>query len=137
MTPVQHFAIGTSYAGLVNVESLTTQAANMSPRVEYRAYREAVVTGDNGRKAIGAPIIVWNFGYIYSDALSSLRTLCPGAASSVVIRTRTEDANPASSGQYVCYEATMIWPELDSYQYRAGTYQPFQLLFQNPVVYTP
>jgi hypothetical protein len=39
----QYFAIGTSYAGLVNVESLTTQAANMSPRVEYRAYRETVI----------------------------------------------------------------------------------------------
>jgi hypothetical protein len=54
-----------------------------------------------------------------------------------VIRTRTEDANPTSSGQYVYYEATMIWPELDSYQYQSGKYQPFQLLFQNPVVYTP
>lgn len=134
---VQHFAIGTSYAGLVNVESMTSQAANMSPRAEYRAYREALVTGDNGRKAIGAPVIIWQFGFIYSDMFSSFRALCPGAASSVVIRTRPEQAEQTSSGQYVFYEATMIWPELDSYQYQAGKYQPFQLLFQNPVVYTP
>lgn len=133
---VQHFAIGTSSGALVNVEAMTSAAANMSPKAEYRAYRESVVSGDNGRVGLGSPIIIWEFGYIYSDMFSSFRALCPGAASDVVIRTRAENADPTSSGQYVTYAAKMIWPELDSYEYRAGKYQPFQLVFQNPVVMT-
>jgi hypothetical protein len=134
---VQFFGIGTSSGALVNVEDMTTQAGNMSPRADYRSYRETVVTGDNGRVGLGSPIIIWEFGYVYADMFNSFRALCPGPSTDVVIRTRRENSAPTSSGQYVIYQAKMIWPEEDSYQYQAGKYQPFQLIFQNPVVVTP
>jgi hypothetical protein len=134
---VQFFEIGTSYATRVNVETLTNQAPNMSPAVLYMAYREALPVGDNGRKAIGAPYFVWSWGFIYADMFTALRVICPGASANVYIRTRLESGDEDNSGVYAYYQAKMVWPELDSYEYRAGAYQPFQLLFTNLVAYTP
>lgn len=135
----QYFAIGTTYGGLTNVESLTTKAPLMAPKPMYMAYSTSVQLGNGGRRGLGLPVIIWDFGYIYTDMLTALRVICPGAYADVYIRSRLESGNPTSSAAYTYYQATMIWPELDSYQYVGGKgiYQPFQLRFENCVVYTP
>jgi hypothetical protein len=136
LTPRQYFMIGTTHAGLTNVESLTS-LANMAPAVEYRAYQETEILANLSRRGVGFAAFVWTWGFVPTDLFNALRALCPGASAAMYIRTRIESADEVTAGGYLYYTATMIWPDLDSYQYRAGSYQTFQLLFVNPLVYTP
>jgi len=57
---VQNFEIGLTYAGRVNVETLTT-VPNMAPASFHFAYAETTPTGDNGAFALGSPRIEWRW----------------------------------------------------------------------------
>lgn len=130
---VQYFEIGASLGTLVNVETLTDMAPNMAPSVTYRPYKATIDTGGNGRKAIGPPEFEWNWGYIYADMFDALRALIPGASANIYIRSRKESDSETDPNVYLYYQATVYWPEMDSYEFRAGKYSPFQLIFTNLV----
>jgi hypothetical protein len=136
-TTRQFFKIGVDYDNLANVETLTTGAPNMAPRPTYHAYATTINRGDFGRKALGTPAIIWDWGYIYADMFDALRLLCPGASADLMIRTRLESGDETDASDYDYYTVTAIWPALDAYEYRSGIYQPFQLIFVNPFPYTP
>lgn len=134
---IQYFEIGTTYAGRVNVETLST-TPNMAPAARYFTYADVVPTGENGAYGRGSAIIEWHWdGFIPSDMFVALRAICTGASASVYIRSRTERGAPTTSTDYTYYTAKMIWPDEKSYEYRDGKYTGFILTFHNPVVYTP
>ena len=133
----QYFSIGTSHGGLTNVESLTSVQPNMAPAVEYRAYQETEILANLSRRGVGFAAFIWTWGYIYSDMFDALRVLISGASASLYFRTRKENQDEVTAGNYLYYTGTAVWPDLDSYQYKAGIYQPFQILLVNPLVYTP
>lgn len=128
---IMSFEIGTTYAGLANVETFTT-IPNMAPASKFFDYSESVPTGDGGRATRGAPSAVWTWGYIPDEMFNSLRALCPGGSAAMYIRTLQDDYST-----YAYYTCQMIWPELTEYEYRSGKYQTFSIRFQRLVAYVP
>lgn len=134
-----YFEIGPSLGtSMINIEAMTTRP-NMSPEVTYLPYGESVPTGDGGRHTRGSPVFLWDFGFIDNAMISSFNAIAPISAGggSCYIRTCKEDDDHTSSGQYAYYSVQLQYPELESYEYRAGFRQPFTLRFVNPVVTTP
>lgn len=134
--PVQNYEIGATYAGRVNVETLTAQKDNMAPKSRYYPYGETVQTGARTAVTRGAPYITWSWGFLYADMFDALRAICPGGSASVVIRSLSEDGQT-----YAYYTADMIWPGPDAYEWvtlaKGPGYRPFELRFDNVVEYTP
>ena len=129
---IHSFEIGTTYAGRVNVETLSTTHPNMAPRSQFLAYAETATLSNTSKVGRGSPIAVWSWGFVPADMFAALRALCPGASAAMYIRTLQADY-----ATYAYYTAIMQWPELDSYEYRAGIYQPFELRFASLASYTP
>jgi hypothetical protein len=125
------FEIGTTYAGRVNVETLSA-SVNMAPRSLYKPYAESVVMASGKSVGRGSPSAIWSWGYVPADMFAALRILCPGASASMYIRTLIADY-----ATYAYYTCIMTWPAIDSYEYRAGVYQPFSIEFSKLVSYTP
>jgi hypothetical protein len=126
------FEIGTTYANRVNVETLTT-VANMGPASEFYAYSESIPTGDGARTTRGKPYAIWKWaGQMPTALFNALRVYCPAGSASVYIRTLQADYST-----YAYYTATMVWPELDSYEHNAKGYTGVVIRFDNLVLYTP
>ena len=128
---VMSFEIGTTYAGRVNVETLTT-TPNMAPASKFFDYAESVQMASSVAVGRGNIYMLWDWGWIPADLFAALRVICPGASAAVYIRTLKADYTT-----YAYYQARMLWPELDSYEYKAGIYRPFGLKFDRGVLYTP
>jgi hypothetical protein len=131
MAYTHSFEIGTTYGGMVNIESLTT-VPNMAVRSKFLPYQEAAQMGSGVVVARGSPAAIWEWGEIYTAQFNSLRTLCPGGSAAMYIRTLKDDYST-----YAYYTGIMIWPPLDSYERNAKGYQPFSLTFTHLVSYTP
>jgi hypothetical protein len=131
---ISTFEIGTTYAGRVNVETLTSVAPDMFPIARLVPYQETLRTLDLSDTTRGAPFITWSFGYIYTDMFNALRVICPGASANVIIRSTAED-----NTTFGYYSAIMRWPEPDSYEYKGGRgiWQPFNIRFDGVTTYTP
>jgi len=131
MAYIQSFEIGAT-STLANVESLSSTHPNMAPRSKFLAYAETAGMASGLAVGRGNISAIWQWGFIPADMFAALRVICPGASASVYIRTMLADYST-----YGYYTAKMIWPALDSYEYRAGVYQPFELTFQRCTVFTP
>lgn len=131
MAYIQTFEIGTSYGARVNVESLTT-LPNMGPHSLFFPFGESVVTGSRARATRGAPYAIWDWGFVPVAMFNAFRVICPLGSAVVNIRTLQQDYST-----YAYYDCLMIWPDLDSYEYKAQKYQTFSLRFDNLVLYTP
>ena len=126
------FEIGATYAGRVNVETLTT-VPNMGPASEFYDYSETLPTGDGLQTSRGFPYAVWKWdGFMPTALFNALRGYCPGASATVIIRTLQDDYST-----YAYYTAKMIWPELSSYQRNAKGYTSVIIRFNNLVAYSP
>lgn len=128
---IRSFEIGTTYAGMVNVETLTADP-NMSPNSTFLPYSATVQMASGIVVGRGFPLATWSWGYIETDLFAALRVICPGASATVFIRTLKEDFST-----YGYYTGRMIWPDLNSYEFRAGKRMPFRVQFDRLVVYTP
>jgi len=137
---VSSFEIGTTYAGRVNVETLSAlPSIYPGEGTKFIPYSETVDCIDGSSYARGFPSAVWRFGFIPGDMWAALRAICPAASVSVVIRTTGE--NNVTFGYY---SAIMHWPELpDGYEFRGhgtgteGAFQPVEFRFSNLATYTP
>jgi hypothetical protein len=135
--PTQYFEIGPDYANLVNVETLS-DTPNMAPAARYLEYSDVVRTGDGGAFGRGSPVIEWAWAsFMPADLFDELRQICPGASADVMIRTRTERGGETDTDDYTYYECFMLWPELSSYEYRAGKYLGVVITFTKLVEYDP
>lgn len=124
------FEIGADFGSLVNVETLTAEP-NMSPASRYLAYAELATMASGDVIGRGSPVAVWSWGYIKADFFAALRAICPGASADVTIRTLIADY-----ATYQYFTAKMVWPSLDSYEYKNGKYTPFEIRFTNLEIYT-
>ena len=129
---IMSFEIGTTYAGRVNVETLTT-TVNMAPKTDpLPLYAESIEMASGKSVGRGSITVKWTWGYIPQDLFTALRVICPGASAAIFIRTLLADY-----ATYGYFTANMTWPALDSYDHRKDIYQPFELAFTRCVVYTP
>ena len=130
--PIQSFEIGTTYAGRVNVETLTT-TPNFAPASSFYAYGESNQTGARSYAIRGASYALWRWsGFMPIDLYNALRVICSGGSVSVVIRTLQADY-----ATYAYYSATMIWPNLTEYEYLNGMYRGLVFKFDNLTSYVP
>lgn len=107
MTPTYQyeFSIGTTLAGIVNIESLAS--GNMpAPKAIWQPCAEYITLGDNSVAGIGLPIAIWQFGWLSRVQRDALRAYCTGPSATVFIRTQGND----SADAYGNYSAVMIWP---------------------------
>jgi len=132
----QYFEVGTTYAGRVNVEAMTT-VPNLAPLSIHQSYSETAPTLDGGEYARGFPVILWKWGFVPKALFDALRVICPAGSIAVIIRSRPEASAETTSSDYAYYSAIMHWPALDSYEWKAKDYRPFELRFTNVAIYTP
>lgn len=105
MTDQYEFKIGTTLAGMVNVETLAS--GNMpAPQATWQPYTEYVTLGDNSVAGIGLPVVTWRFGWLSRVQRDALRAYCTGPSATVFIRTQGND----SADAYGNYTGVMIWP---------------------------
>jgi hypothetical protein len=105
------YKIGTSYAGMVNLEEMTP--AVFAPKHSLIVYSKPVNTGDAGVKGYGWRSTTWHWDYLTQAQYSALRTICPGMSVQVYINTRV------NTGTYASYTAMMVWPSQEP-EYIAG-----------------
>lgn len=130
---VASFEIGTTYAGRVNVETLSTSKKCMAPASTLLAYAESVTMASGVSVGRGSPSVRWSWlGFLPADMFAALRVICPGASASVIIRTLKEDYTT-----YGYYSAIMTWPAFDSYDQLAGRRRTFEIVFSKLVIYVP
>ncbi len=133
---VQYHKIGTTYGGMVNVETLSA-TPNMGPGSNGQGahvipYSELIQTSARTYVTRGAPYVDWYWGFMPLDLYNALRVICPGASASVFIDTLKEDMTT-----YEHYSGTMVWPDATALEYRGGRYQNVTIRIQNLVVYVP
>ena len=101
------FEIGTSYATMVNIESLTVPVT--PPKPTYSPYSTVIELADGTKFGRGAPIASWHWDFLPRTMRNQLRVFCPYVSSKVFIRTYKKD----DSGASVVYSCIMTWPVTD------------------------
>ena len=130
---VLSYKIGTTYGGMVNVETLSTTKPNMAPRSQYYAYAETIQTGARSYTTRGNPFTTWYWGFMPKEMFNSLRTLCPGASAAIYIDTLKEDRTT-----YEHYTAIMVWPDPNELEFNfKDEAVNITIKFINLAVYTP
>lgn len=107
------FKIGTSVAGLVTLDALTTKVPD--PQTSFQFYSKQLDLGSGLKRGAGWPITTWTYGYLTQAQRDQLRTFCTGASAEVYITTRTRDKDETDS-LFKTYKAVMIWPENEEYR---------------------
>ncbi len=97
------FKIGTTLAGMTNIETLTTPLP--VPRAVFKEYAEYISAASGRTYGRGYPSCQWIFSLLTSAQRQQLKTFCPGASAAVYIRTLT------NSDTYANFQAVMHWPE--------------------------
>ncbi len=107
------FKIGTSVAGLVSLDALTTKVPD--PKTDFKFYSQLLDLGSGLKRGAGYSSTTWTYGYLTQAQRDQLRTFCTGASSEIFITTRTRDEDESDS-LFKTYKAVMIWPENEEYR---------------------
>lgn len=122
------YKLGTTYAGLTNVETITDGKAPTSVLSEWSVVSDK---GDGLAGGHGFPTARWTFGGLEQTGIDALRAYCPGKSANIWINTRT----PA--GTFQVYQAVMLWPDEPMSSRRfTGVYAPFTIEFRYLRPYT-
>lgn len=116
------YEIGSSLAGMVNVENLSTPLPAPKSMEFYQPYTQYIPAGDGTVFGAGWAVTEWHWGYVTKAQYEQLKTFCSGASSEVYIKTRKND------GTYATYKAVMVWPQTHNIQ--GDIYLEFTLKFQ-------
>lgn len=100
--PQYDYQIGTTYGGMVNVESLPTPV--FAPKRDPMKYTKPMPLGDTNVRALGWLTTGWHWDFMTQAQYTQIKTFCPGLSAQVYIKTKD------NSGAYKIYTATMLWP---------------------------
>jgi hypothetical protein len=119
MTTRFGFEIGTTIAGMINLEELTIDGGDEGifaspvtpPKSTFSPYVEVIELADGSMRGRGAAIASWHWDVIPRTQRDRLRMFCPAPAvsSSVYIRTYTKD----NAQELKLFHCKMIWPVTD------------------------
>ena len=124
------FEIGTDISAMTNYFDLATRVPY--PKTAYHPYAGTVDLDDLTQRGVGLPSVVQSWNILAQPCRDMLRTYCPGASASVVIRTRTND----NSAEFLYFSCVMIWP-VDAEEYDARFRQSFSITFRNMILTSP
>jgi hypothetical protein len=117
------FKIGTSLAGLIDIEALDTPL--LPPHQGYSDSARNVDLASGHVRGMGFPVITWHWGFLEADEFAQLRTFCPGKSANIFIQSPNDD------DEDTVYLAVMIWPAGDSIE--SGKHIDFTLDFRHCV----
>ena len=66
--------------------------------------------GNNQARLLGAPTVVWGWGFLPGDQRDILRAYCPGASADVFIVSPTSEVVSGVGDASQRYQAIMVWP---------------------------
>lgn len=118
-----NFKIGTSVAGLVTLDALTTRVPD--PQTSFQFYSQILDLGSGLKRGVGYSRTTWTYGYLTQDQRNQLRAFCTGASTEIYITTRSRDE--VSNTLFKTYKAVMTWPEQE--EYRNGRRLDFVISF--------
>ncbi len=93
-------------AGLVTLRSIGVT----NPYPLWKGGVDLVDLGDNSARIIGAPYLVWQWGFLQDSQRNTLRGYCQGGSAPVYIVTPTTEVSGPVSNVAKTYAAQMIWP---------------------------
>ena len=125
-----NYKIGTTYVGLVNLESLTVPV--VPPKPTYSPYTSVVELGDGSTKGIGYPIATWHWDFLHRAQRDQLRTLLPGASTEIFIQTYTKDDGTTIKA----FSCVAHWPVM-SEETQTAKAMDFTIKFTQLVDVTP
>ena len=102
---ISDFKIGTTLAGLVNLEALTTPLT--APKAPYKPWNTSQAAASGLSIGKGFPSCQWTFSQLTPAQRDQLRSFCAGKSAIVYIRTMTNDTNDS----YANFQAIMTWPD--------------------------
>ena len=109
MTYLYQFEIGTTLAGLTNIEALTTKVT--PPKSTFSPYADVRKMGNGSYRGVGAAIASWKWGIIKPALRDQLRLFCPEPSVTAVVWIRTYTKEHLGSPQI--FQALMHWPVLE------------------------
>lgn len=117
-------------AALVTLASLGIP----KPRPIYKNGVTSVDLGDNSSRIMGAPQVMWGWGFLSQAQRDTLRTFCTGASAPVYIVTPTIDNEGSVPNVSKTFLAQMIWPSPNTPEGpQAGRRLEFVILFRQLV----
>jgi len=126
--PNYSYEIGTTQAGMVNLESLTVHVR--PPRFVFEPYSKPLQLGSGSVRGAGWPKTEWRWDTISAAERDQLRVFCPGASAVVYIKTRVNSNNGAVVDQYKTFRAVMVWPTPEGERDFRGLRKDFMIEFQ-------
>ena len=122
------YMLGTSYGGLVNLESMTVPV--FAPKHSPIVYSKPVNLGDASVRGLGWLTTSWHWDFLSQAQYTQLKGLCSDLSAQVYIKTKN------NAGSYSYYTCTMLWPTKEP-EREAGRILDMTITFRNMVVYTP
>lgn len=120
------YKIGTSYANMVNVDSLGSAFPQSDPRGDPMEYADVVAIGDGTNRETG-----WLKQNWYWEILSeSMRNALYAYVGSVYVYTRKND------GSFGYFTGILVWPEKEPEHY-SNRVLKLSVELRKLVVYTP
>jgi hypothetical protein len=126
-TPRYEYKIGTTQAGMVNVELLTPTV--YAPKFDIKRYSKTANLGDATVRGGGWQILTWYWNGLSKTQWAALKAFCPGKSAVVYIRTKVQDQS------YQEWQAVLIWPDAEPKD--MSYYVPFTITFRLLVNVTP
>jgi hypothetical protein len=114
------FMIGTTEAGMVNLDALTV--AVTEPRSEFLDYARIVAMLDGSMRGLGFAAASWVLAITTLEERNQLKVFCPGPSANVFIRTKKNDDT------YADFSCVMNWPEKEE-RWMAGIKQNLIIMF--------
>lgn len=122
------YMIGTTQAGMVNLEALTIPVS--PPKFTYEPYSKALPLGDGSVRGGGWAKGSWTWDILPAEERDQLRAFCPGASSMVFIQTRVNSNSESQIDHYKTFRAVMIWPTPEGEREMGGYRLDFTIQFQ-------
>jgi len=122
------YKIGTSYAGLTSLKSLTVPVT--FPYHDFSNFSEVHNLADGSTRGNGSPMIKWTWKFLTRAQRGQLRTFCPSPATSATIYISQLN----SEGTETAYLCKMNWPPVEDIQ--AERVLEFELIFRRLEVVT-
>jgi hypothetical protein len=128
------FQIATYAAGIGGLATLRSLGVP-NPRPVWVPAVDAADLGDNSVRWLGAPVVMWRWGFVSQTARDVLKTFCPGAGARVYVVTPTTENLGGVPNAPKTYLSQMIWVKPSAPENpQAGRRLEFQILFRQMVV---
>lgn len=127
---IYDYQIGTSLAGLTNLESLATPVR--PPRGRFVEKSLLFDRADGHVSGHGSILVVWSFDVLTVAMVNQLRQFCTGQSAAIWIKTRVPPDSISSVETFRIYNGIMIWPTQDYMERRqiGGKYLGLEIQFR-------